>query len=186
MNIALIGMPASGKSYIGRLLADALHLEFVDQDELCSSKHNGESITEIINKIGESAFLDEQYLNLRELCQNKNNLVLATSGSIILGTNGLNLIKSFFTVIYLNPPLNVIEERLIGSNRYLIGMNSNNNPITGEMIRKLFNIRHHLYHANSDYYVDDVIDTDIVTSIVETLSKPPTTLFMVLKILKNL
>ena len=54
-NLALIGFMGTGKTSVGRLVADALHFEFLDTDELIE-KFTGRSITEIFKKDGEAAF----------------------------------------------------------------------------------------------------------------------------------
>ena len=81
MNIVLIGMPGSGKTTVGKLLAEATGKLFVDADEELV-KFAGRSIPEIFAEDGESAF---RALETRVLCElgKRSNLVIATGGGCV-------------------------------------------------------------------------------------------------------
>ena len=56
-NIVLIGMPGSGKTTMGRWLAEAIHWDFLDTDDYMEET-GVETVGEVIQRVGEDAFLD--------------------------------------------------------------------------------------------------------------------------------
>jgi shikimate kinase len=82
MNITLIGMSGSGKSYIGKELADSLGFAFVDPDTLMEQKY-GKPLQQILEMLGDENFLREEVVVTIDAIENANDTVLATGGSII-------------------------------------------------------------------------------------------------------
>ena len=80
-NIVLIGMPGSGKSTIGVLLAKAINYQFIDGD-LLIQRQEKKTLVDIINEKGIDAFLAIENQVLREI--NTEASVIATGGSAIL------------------------------------------------------------------------------------------------------
>ena len=81
-NIILIGMPASGKSTLGKALAKKLGWKFVDTDKLIRKSQGGKSLKEIIDQVGNEEFLkieDEINTNVNGEFQ-----VISPGGSVIL------------------------------------------------------------------------------------------------------
>lgn len=92
-NIVLIGMPASGKTTVGKLIADKLQREFVDTDEMIE-KRLGCAIPEVFEKRGEGYFRSVEAQVIAEI-SNQNGLVIATGGGAVLrGDNVQNLHKN--------------------------------------------------------------------------------------------
>ena len=85
--IVIVGMMGAGKSYIGKLLADKLGLEFYDSDRLIEKKA-GCSIPEIFRRDGEAKFRSVEAATIQELLQN-NACVIATGGGAVM--NGVTL-----------------------------------------------------------------------------------------------
>ncbi len=81
-NIVLIGMPSSGKSTLGRRLANDLKKEFIDMDELIYQK-TGKTPKEIILEKGECVFRDIESQTCLELGK-RNGLIIATGGGSVL------------------------------------------------------------------------------------------------------
>jgi len=97
-NIILIGMPGSGKSTVGVVLAKALGYRFIDSD-LLIQETLGDRLSEIIEKEGIPEFHRlENIINLRI---NPENTVIATGGSAIYGEEAMNHFRQIGTVIYL-------------------------------------------------------------------------------------
>src|SRR5712675_1581017 len=86
-NIALIGFMGTGKSSVGRLLADHLHFSFLDTDELIESRTK-KSISDIFAGEGETAFRQYEQQLVIELAARKRT-VMSTGGG--LGANEANL-----------------------------------------------------------------------------------------------
>ena len=90
-NIILIGMPGTGKSVVGRALADRLHYTFVDMDDLIGQAA-GQTLAEILRSRGLEAFLTlEGQIGEALTCE---NTVIATDNN----TTHKILSKFFFIV----------------------------------------------------------------------------------------
>ncbi len=108
-NIFLIGPMGAGKSTIGRTLAKELKLEFYDTDEVIENR-TGADISWIFDVEGEEGFRKREQKIIEELTQ-KNNIVLATGGGVIMTPENRNALAARGTVIYLKASLNQQFER---------------------------------------------------------------------------
>lgn len=108
-NIILIGMPGSGKSTNGLLLAKALGKDFVDTDVLIQVRE-GKTLQQIMDS--------NDYLQLRQIEEsvltsiNAHNTVIATGGSAVYSEKGMALLKKDGITIYLETPLATLEQRI--------------------------------------------------------------------------
>ena len=105
----LVGMPGSGKSTTGVMLAKALGLDFIDTDILIQLRE-GKTLHDILR--------DRDYLHLRQLEEEVllnhkfNNMVVATGGSAIYSEKGIEHLKQFGTIIYLKADISELRERV--------------------------------------------------------------------------
>jgi pentafunctional AROM polypeptide len=106
-NIVLIGMPGTGKSFLGKFVSDKLNIPFYDTDELIIKKHNN-SISELINMHSWEWFRNEEYLVFQELVKN-DNIIISTGGGIIENYKVNNLLEKH-TVIYLERNLDMVTK----------------------------------------------------------------------------
>lgn len=91
-NIVLIGMPASGKSTVGVILAKTLGIGFVDTDLVIQQRENA-LLQDIINEKGLQCFLDKERDAILSLeCE---NCVVATGGSVVFA---MKLCKSLSVI----------------------------------------------------------------------------------------
>ena len=96
-NIILIGMPASGKSTVGVVLAKRLGYEFIDTD-LLIQKQEQALLREIIAEKGEDGFLvieDQVNADLEA-----ERSVIAPGGSVVYCENAMKHYKELGTVVY--------------------------------------------------------------------------------------
>lgn len=108
-NIVLIGMPASGKSTIGVLLAKRLGYSFVDAD-LVIQEQQGKLLKEIIAERGQEGFLlVEEEVNAALQVQRS---VISPGGSVIYGKRAMEHLKDIGTVVYLKLEYKDLEARL--------------------------------------------------------------------------
>lgn len=108
-NITLIGMPASGKSTVGVLLAKRLGYSFVDVDIVIQEKE-GKLLKEIIAESGDDGFLEVENRTNKELLVSHS--VIAPGGSVIYGKEAMEHLKEISIVVYLKLSLNDVMERL--------------------------------------------------------------------------
>ena len=90
VNIALIGFMGTGKTSVGRLVADQLHFDYVDTDDLIQMA-TGKVITEIFKNDGEKAFRDLEEKTVEELADRKKTVISAGGGLPINPKNLTNL-----------------------------------------------------------------------------------------------
>ena len=110
-NIILIGMPGSGKSTLGVVLAKMLGMRFVDLD-LVIQEREGETLQETIDGRGTEEFLriENEVLAGFE-CE---DTVISTGGSAVYAEEGMANLASGGTVVYLFVSLDELDERLGG------------------------------------------------------------------------
>lgn len=108
-NIVLIGMPGSGKSTVGVLLAKRLGYSFVDVDLVIQEKE-GKLLKEIIEEQGEDGFLEVEERVNAEL--EVTRTVIAPGGSVIYGRKAMEHLKSIGTVVYLKINCEELTRRL--------------------------------------------------------------------------
>lgn len=108
-NIVLIGMPGSGKSTVGVILAKKTMRDFVDTDILIQ-KSQSRPLQDIVDKEG--------YLALREIEEqvlldlNVNNHVISTGGSAVYGARAMAHLKSGGPAVFLDVTLDTLEARV--------------------------------------------------------------------------
>ena len=142
-NIYLIGMPGSGKSTIGRFLAEQLGRTFVDTDEEIV-KRCGCSIKELIAKKGETYFRDLESEVIREVSSKSGNIISTGGGAILRPENVHNLKRNgriFFIDANINR-LQATEDRPLSD--------------TVDKLQKLYDERIGIYKSTADVIVPDM------------------------------
>jgi len=120
-NITLIGMPGSGKSTLGALLAQSLGYRFVDGDAIIEA--SGRPLQEIIDRDGEEEFLRIEGEELLKLAG--QGQVFAPGGSCVLSPTAMDHLRRLSVVVYLDVPLALLERRLgidAGARRGIVGL----------------------------------------------------------------
>jgi shikimate kinase len=110
MNIYLIGLMGSGKSHIGKLLAQKLNYRFLDLDDAIEKSEN-KSIAEIFETDGEIEFRKLEAVQLQKTGELKNTVISCGGGTPCFHENIKWINDNGFSV-FLNPSLNCIIERL--------------------------------------------------------------------------
>lgn len=112
--IYLIGFMGSGKTTVGKELADKLGWRFFDTDKLIEDRV-GLSISEIFSEYGEIFFRIEERNTLQSIL-NEKKVVVATGGGMPIFFDNISLMKSSGFVVYISLPNNVIYQRLNNEN----------------------------------------------------------------------
>ena len=102
-NLVLTGMPSSGKSTLGRLLAEKSGRRFVDTDDLIPEKA-GKSIPQIFAENGEACFRAWESEVIQTLAQ-ETGLVIATGGGAVLDGQNVRRLRRNGTILYLKRDL---------------------------------------------------------------------------------
>jgi shikimate kinase len=109
-NIALIGFMGTGKSSVGRLIAEQLHYSFIDTDELIEARA-GKSISAIFAEDGEPAFRQREKEIVAELAA-RNRCVVSTGGGLGANEQNLTSLKEHSLVVCLWASPEKIWERV--------------------------------------------------------------------------
>ena len=155
VNVVLEGMPSSGKTTVGKLVADILGREFYDVDEEIK-RETGRTPSDIINKDGEAVFRDIESTVVRRLVKESGKVIALGGGSVIREENVLAF-RQNGVVFYLNRPLSLLtaEDRPISQK---------------EGIKALYEKRRSLYENAADFTVESINATSSAENIVAILN----------------
>ena len=109
-NIALTGFMGVGKSSVGRALAEVLHFEFIDTDEIIES-NAGKSINRIFADDGEPTFRGLESQIVQQLTT-RDRVVISTGGGLAVSPDNLASLKSHALVVCLWASPEAIWERV--------------------------------------------------------------------------
>lgn len=143
-NIVLIGMPASGKSTVGVLLAKTLGVGFCDTDLLIQQRER-RLLQQIIDEEGIEAFLDKECDAILSL--NCTDTVIATGGSAVFRAAAMEKLRKNGTIVFLDVPLREVQRRL--QNIKTRGVAAQK----GESVEEIYNERLPLYRTYADITV---------------------------------
>ena len=134
-NIILVGMPASGKTTIGTLLAQELsnHIH-VDIDSVIE-KTQGMKISEIFLKFSEDYFRKLEYDTIKMVCTGKNKIISTGGGSFENPDNRATLLK-FGKVFYLKSDLDVLYYRISEDSTRPLLQKENPRQVLSDLIKK--------------------------------------------------
>lgn len=108
-NIILVGMPGSGKSTVGVILAKTLGMDFVDTD-LIICKKEGTTLQKIIENSGLEYF--EKAENSAGCELECSNTVVATGGSMVLYEEAMRHLKEMGKVVFIDVELSELQRRI--------------------------------------------------------------------------
>ncbi len=143
-NIVLCGFMGSGKTTVGKAVAEALNFEFVDSDYYVQQKL-GRTISEIFAENGEEYFRNAETEALKELAT-KTNTVIATGGGAVLKAENISLLKSSGLVVFLDVSPETVINRLKNDTTRPLLMR----PDRDNVIRELLTLRKPLYLTAAD------------------------------------
>ena len=113
MNIYLIGLTGTGKSKVGKMLANKLSYSFIDLDEVIQFETN-RTIEEIFEKDGEDYFRKLENKFLKQIPK-VERCIVATGGGTPCFLDSMDYIKAEGLSIFLYTPVSLIVERLFQS-----------------------------------------------------------------------
>ena len=162
-NIVLIGMPASGKSTVGVILAKILGYNFVDAD-IVIQKEDGRKLSQIIEEEGIDGFIDiENRINTGIECEKS---VISTGGSVVYGKEAMEHYKNIGKVVYLKIGMEELTKRLHNVKQRGVVMRKGQNLVS------LYNERSVLYEKYADITIDEGKDTleEVVARLLAVLN----------------
>ena len=164
MNIVLTGMPASGKSTVGVILAKVLGMNFIDTD-LVIQKREDALLHEIIKSKGVEGFLkceEDAVLSL-----DTDNSVIATGGSVVYSEKGMRHLSENGKVVYLKVGKDELFSRLKNINERGVVLRD------GESLEEMYDERSVLYEKFAEIVIDEANSSieETVVKICDSLYK---------------
>ena len=157
----LIGMMGSGKSSVGKLLANKLHFSNIDIDKEIE-KDEKLSIKEIFEKKGENYFRE---IESKYLLGKRNSAVVSCGGGIILNKKNREFLRTNGYTIYLKSSIPTLEKRLLNkSSRPLL-----NNDNLKETLINIYSKRKTLYTSAANTTI--ITDRRSVKEVCELIIK---------------
>ncbi len=145
-NIIFIGMPASGKSTVGVVVAKRLGLGFVDTDLLIQAQEK-KLLKEIIAEVGNEGFLAIENQVNRDL--QVENSVISPGGSVVYCEEAMNHFKEIGTVVYLKVPFETINRRISSAKNRGVVLKD------GQTLKDLYDERTKLFEKYADYIIEE-------------------------------
>lgn len=139
--ITLIGMPGSGKSTIGSLLAQKMNWAFMDTDFLLEALYACK-LQDLVDSMGKEEFLDAEEQMI--LALKSQRCVIATGGSVVYRPEAMQYLASLGPVLYIESDLDCLLERIALNPQRGIAMDS------GQSIEELYRERRGLYEKYAD------------------------------------
>ncbi|MFW6415188.1 MAG: homoserine kinase [Thermodesulfobacteriota bacterium] len=163
-NIILIGMPGSGKSTLGKKLANHLDWAFIDTDNLLVAWF-GLKLEQLLSKLGIDAFLQAEMEMIRELILHRS--VIATGGSVIYSKIAMQKLQELGIITYLHADYHIIEKR--------VSHNPQRGLVTphGQTLSEVYKERVPLYRKYADLEISTEKGTpeECVYTIMEGLNE---------------
>ncbi|HEX5797088.1 MAG TPA: shikimate dehydrogenase, partial [Candidatus Saccharimonadales bacterium] len=166
-NILLIGMRGSGKTTIGKILAEELGKEFIDMDLYLEEKQ-GKAVRDIVLEHGWEYFRELESEACKQICT-KKDYVIASGGGIILDQSNLELFKPNAVTVLFRANPEILSKRISGDeNRPGL---STRPTLLGEL-GDVWKKRKDRYYGNADFIVDTSIDrpVEIAGEVLSRLS----------------
>lgn len=141
MNIVLVGMPASGKTSVGKELSRKLSKDFVDTDDLIVASQN-KPIPQIFSEIGEKGFREIEKNEIFNV-SSRNNCIIATGGGAILNRKNTDVLKENGRIYFIDRPLEMLvatADRPLSSNK--------------DALKKRYDERYDIYVKCADVVID--------------------------------
>ncbi|MBU8910978.1 MAG: shikimate kinase AroL [Desulfobacterales bacterium] len=166
MKIFLIGYRCTGKTTIGKILADRLDFDFIDTDRLIE-QHAESTILEIVENYGWEKF---RQLESQILFNTKNNkkAVIATGGGIITDHENQDFIKKSGFTVWLDADIKTIMFRLNADKKTRESRPSLTNKNLLKETDELIKLRKPLYKRSAHIKVDtSFLTPEEIVNIIE-------------------
>jgi shikimate dehydrogenase len=164
LTLLLIGYMGSGKTTVGRILADQLGLDFVDLDQAVESA-SGQKIPDLFATQGEPVFRRLEQEQLARILHRGRSQVLATGGGALLDPAAETIVRAApALVIFLDVPLEVMRRRIgAGEGRPLVYQQGE------DRFTSLYQQRRPRYQALADLRVEGVDSSAIAAAVAANL-----------------
>lgn len=154
-------MPGSGKSYVGKKLAEKLRYECNDLD-VVMEKEYGLPLQQILDREGEEVFLKKQAEDAILQTTAIDHTVISPGGSIVYSKDAMQHLQRVSTIVYLEVPFSSIEHRITSESRGIVGLKN-------KTLRELFEERTVLYTKYASFKVDGNKNGELVVEAITSV-----------------
>ena len=162
-NLVLIGMPASGKSSVGVILAKLIGYGFIDTDILIQRSEK-KRLSEIIREVGVDGFLEVEARVNGSV--EADHCVIATGGSAVYSEEAMRHLKKIGHIMYLKVDYETIRKRLGNIRQRGVALRE------GQTLRDLYDERVVLYEKYADTVVEEKGEVeDVVVAILKLMKR---------------
>jgi shikimate kinase len=167
--ICLVGYRGTGKSTVGKIVADRLGRRFHDADQVLELRF-GKPIRSIFQEFGEPIFRDWEELVLAEISRDAGSVV-ATGGGVVVRESNRRVLKGFGYVVWLSAEPATLAERLRRESGAIEGRPALTPMGTLEEIEHVLTVRLPLYRevANAVIETDRRTPTEVAEAVLKTL-----------------
>lgn len=165
-SLALIGFMGTGKTVVGKALAEKLGKKFIELDSLIEQK-TGKNIPEIFQQEGEIAFRQIEIEAANEVA-GKRNVVIACGGGIVLNKINIDRLRKECLIVYLTASPEVILKRTLLDENERPLLKAENRTLK---VRELMKYREPFYERAADITIDtsklevDAVAGEIITRV---------------------
>lgn len=149
MNLVLIGYRGTGKSTIGRIIADRLGMKIISTDERII-EHAGKRIPDIVKTSGWDAFRDIESTVIGEVAS-QDNLIIDAGGGVIIRPQNVAQLRGTGKLFWLTASIPTIAKRIHGD--------TERPPLTGNKsftaeIEEVLKAREPLYRSAAHHIIE--------------------------------
>jgi len=148
MNLALCGMMGSGKTTVGRILADRTGKRLVDTDEWIVSRYG--PVSEIFARYGEAHFRMLERKAVRGLASLGDGLIVSTGGGLVLDPENVALLKGHARLYYLSASQETLSARVSADGSRPLLQTDDVGARIGELLKR----RESVYRSVADRIVE--------------------------------
>ncbi len=153
-------MPGSGKSYIGKKLAERLGYTLVELDSILEKEYNL-PLQDVLDHLGEESFLKKQAEDVVLHTQYQTDLVVSPGGSIVYTGYTMEYLKDVSTIIYLKTSFETVKSRIKETSRGIVGLKE-------KTLEELYKERTPLYEKYASVVIDGEQDAEKVVNDIVT------------------
>ena len=156
----IVGMPASGKSRLGKYISSITNLIFLDLDNEIEKKLDTR-VKDIFKINGENFFRKIETKTLKEIIENKNNFILATGGGTPCFNENMSLINKSGISIFIDVKREILHERISRNDkRPLLNGTLSLDMKLSDLYKERIN-----YYKKSKYHISKDIRNEVLSII---------------------
>ena len=156
----IVGMPASGKSRLGKYISSITNLIFLDLDNEIEKKLDT-MVKDIFKINGENFFRKIETKTLKEIIENKNNFILATGGGTPCFNENMSLINKSGISIFIDVKREILHERISRNDKSpLLNGTLSLDMKLSDLYKEMIN-----YYKKSKYHISKDIRNEVLSII---------------------